>query len=250
MQSSPAIRRDRLTKNLFIYQNPEQFCFGTDAVLLSWFCRRKKAERPIDLCTGNGVIPLLLSEGNYPEIYGVEIQPSQAALADRSVRENELCGRVKILCGDIRQIGNLENKTLFPLRQGGFDLVSANPPYAAAGHGKQAEGDRGIARTDSECSLRDLLRAANFLLRHGGRFCMIHRAERLTDAICLMREAKIEPKVLLPVITKPGKGVSLVLIEGKKGAQRNLTLQEPLLIQNSDGSYTETVREIYKDFKK
>lgn len=244
------IRLDKLTQTLSIYQAPGAFCFGTDAVLLAWFCRRKKAEKPIDLCTGNGVIPLLLSEGKYSEIYGLELLETQAALARQSVRYNELSDRIRILHGDLRKIGKDHTGDFTPLTNGAFDLVTVNPPYDPSGRGKQAEGDRGIARCEKECTLRDAVRAASYLLRHGGRLCMIHRAERTAEIFSAMREETIEPKVLLPVVSKPGKGVSLVLTEGKKGAEPGLIFEEALVIQNADGSYTQKAKEIYKDFEK
>lgn len=244
-----SIRLDRLTKKLNIYQDPSGFCFGTDAVLLAWFCRRKKAERPVDLCAGNGVIPLLLSEGNYKEIYGVELLPRQAELAEMSAEHNGLSERVKIICGDLRQIGKTEERKFAALTRGGFDLVTVNPPYAPSGRGKQAEGTRGVARSEKECTLQEVIEAAAFLLKHGGRLCMVNRAERLADIFSAMRKVRIEPKVLLPVIPKPGKGVALVLVEGKKGAESDLTVEEPLYIHNADGSEPELIREIYKDFR-
>lgn len=239
------LRLDRLTDRLFIYQNPEGFCFGTDAVLLAWFCRRKKASRPVDLCSGNGVIPLLLSEGSYPAIYGVELLSVQAALADQSIAYNRLSGRVFMIQGDLREIGTRFDGGFSPLTSGGFDLVTANPPYSPSGQGEEASGSRGVARCEKTCTLEDVSRAAGFLLGHGGRFCLINRADRTAEIFAAMRACLIEPKVLLPVISKPGRGVSLVLVEGKKGARPGLVFEEPLFLYGADGSVSETVRQIY-----
>ena len=55
-------RIDDLQRNGYkIIQNPSKFCFGMDAVLLSGFAQVKKDERALDLGTGTGIIPLLLS---------------------------------------------------------------------------------------------------------------------------------------------------------------------------------------------
>ena len=80
---------------------------------------------------------------------------------------------------------------------------------------------------------------------HGGRFCLINRADRTAEIFAAMRACLIEPKVLLPVISKPGRGVSLVLVEGKKGARPGLVFEEPLFLYGADGSVSETVRQIY-----
>ena len=52
---------DLQIKGLYIIQKTNGFCFGTDAVLLAGFASVKKGGRVMDLCTGTGIIPLLLS---------------------------------------------------------------------------------------------------------------------------------------------------------------------------------------------
>ena len=54
-------RIDDLQRNGYrIIQNPEKFCFGMDAVLLSGFANVKQQEKALDLGTGTGIIPILL----------------------------------------------------------------------------------------------------------------------------------------------------------------------------------------------
>ena len=69
-------RIDELQRNGYrIIQNKEKFCFGMDAVLLSGFAKAQEGERVLDLGTGTGIIPILLSaktEGNH--FTGLEIQ--------------------------------------------------------------------------------------------------------------------------------------------------------------------------------
>ena len=54
-------RIDELQRNGYrILQDPDKFCFGIDAVLLSGFAAVKKGENVLDLGTGTGIIPILL----------------------------------------------------------------------------------------------------------------------------------------------------------------------------------------------
>ena len=54
-------RVDQLQRNGYvIIQDPQRFCFGMDAVLLSGFAQVKEGERALDLGTGTGIIPILL----------------------------------------------------------------------------------------------------------------------------------------------------------------------------------------------
>lgn len=241
-----SIRLDNLHVNdLKIYQDTNGFCFGTDAVLLSWFCRRKIFNQPIDLCSGNGIIPLLFSVGNYEKIIGVEIQKDQVDLANKSIKLNNLSDRIKIINEDIRNINQKNMLNSGELKKGYFDLVSVNPPYSPQNTGAVSAGGKGIARTEQECSLEDVIMAADYLLKTSGRFCMVNKPSRLTDIMFLMRKYKIEPKVMLTVISQKGKDPSMVLIEGKKNSRAGIILEEPIYIYDDKGHYTPLLQKIY-----
>ena len=100
----PGERIDDLQNGYFVIQDPEKFCFGMDAVLLSGFARVKKGEKALDLGTGTGIIPVLLksrTEGQH--FTGLEIQQECAEMAGRSVIYNELESDVNIVQGDIKE---------------------------------------------------------------------------------------------------------------------------------------------------
>ena len=94
---------------LKIYRDTQGFCFGTDAVLLSWFAGLKKARKICDLCTGTGIVAFLLSH-KLPgaKICGVDILPQSVQLAQEAARLNGLSQRVTFLqadgtgCGSVR----------------------------------------------------------------------------------------------------------------------------------------------------
>ena len=236
------IRLDDLhIKGYKIFQESDGFCFGTDAVLLAWFSGNKKFKKTVDLCSGNGIIPVLLSVHPCCEkIVGVEIQTSQIELAKRTVEYNGLCGKIEMLNADLRDIAP---KKL--LARAEYDLVTVNPPYMPKDSGFVADGGKGVARTELACSLSDVVFAGNYLLKNGGRFCIINRADRLTDIICCMRENGLEPKRLLTVSARAEKPPMLVLVEGVKGGKTGLTVEPPLFIHGSDGEYTPILKEIY-----
>src|SRR5690625_4321113 len=78
-------------KSMKIIQSPTAFSFSLDAVLLAHFVRVPiKKGAILDLCTGNGVIPLLLSKRTRATITGVEIQERIFNMAKRNVVLNDL----------------------------------------------------------------------------------------------------------------------------------------------------------------
>lgn len=83
----PDERVDDLQRNgLAIIQNPNQFCFGMDAVLLADFVTLRKRDRVVDLGTGTGILPILLSQNEETAVFdAVEWQPYMAEMASRSI---------------------------------------------------------------------------------------------------------------------------------------------------------------------
>jgi tRNA1(Val) A37 N6-methylase TrmN6 len=231
--------------DLKIYQNAEGFRFGTDSVLLAWFARRKKFSFAADLCSGNGIIPLLLSVAPHNKIVGAEILEEQSLLFDRSIKLNDLQDHIFSVNADIREISPKCPDKFEHLIPSGFDLVTVNPPYFDPSRGITAEGMKKGARSETDCTLADAVVAAKHLLKHGGRLCMVHKPERLADIFETFRLNNIEPKELLPVISVVGKKPEIILIEGRKGGGKELTMHPPLYITDKDGLYTPEICSIY-----
>lgn len=227
---------------LFLIQNPKWFCFGVDAVLLSDFAAKavKKDARVLDLCTGNGIIPILLSaKTSALSIHGVEIQEKVAEMAQRSIKLNGLEEKIEIAADDLKCAAARFGK-------GCFDCITCNPPYKEAFGGmKNAEDTVTAARHEIFCTLEDVISVSGQLLRSGGKLCLIHRPERLVEIICLMRKYGIEPKRLRFVHPYPSKTATMVLAEGARGGRPKLHLEPPLYVHDGSGNYTEEINRIY-----
>ncbi|MCR5409957.1 MAG: tRNA1(Val) (adenine(37)-N6)-methyltransferase [Lachnospiraceae bacterium] len=237
-------RIDDLQRNgLYIIQDPGEFCFGMDAVLLSGFAAAHapaSCNRILDLCTGGGIIPLLLAaKTKARHITGIEIQQKAAGRADRSVRMNGLSDKIDIINGDIKEAPEL-------MKAASFDMVTVNPPYFRTGHGIINPTDsKTVSRHEVACTLDDVLSAAEYALKNSGTFCMVHKPQRLADVICVMRDHHIEPKALKTVHPRIGDDPSMILIEGRKGAGEEIRIEAPLVIYNDKDEYTEEMYTIY-----
>lgn len=237
----PGERLDDLQRNGYqIIQDPDRFCFGMDAVLLSGFAFAPDGGRVLDLGTGTGIIPILMSaRTSARELIGLEIQKDSADMARRSVELNDLSDRVKIVDGDIREAGHLFDAA-------SFDVVTSNPPYMINSHGLQnPDAPKAIARHEILCDLRDVVGAAARCLKSGGKFYMVHRPFRLSEIMVVMCEYKIEPKRMRLVYPYYDKEPSMVLIEGARGGRPRLTVEKPLIIYDSPGKYTDEIIDIY-----
>ena len=237
----PNERIDDLQRNNYrIIQDPERFCFGMDAVLLSGFAKAKEGDHVIDLGTGTGIIPILMeAKTKASNLVGLEIQPESADMAQRSVELNHLEKKIRIVTGDIREASSIFGAAT-------FDVVTSNPPYMTEHHGITNEkSPKAIARHELLCTLEDVICQAAKLLRPGGSFYMVHRPFRLVDIMVLMREYHLEPKRMKLVYPYIDQDPNMVLIEGLRGGRPRMTVEKPLIVYKEPGVYTDEIYEIY-----
>ncbi len=237
----PGERLDKLARNGYvIIQDPGRFCFGMDAVLLSGFAWVKPWERAMDLCTGNGIIPILLEAKTPGEHFtGLEIQKENVDIARRSVAANRLEDKITIEEGDIKDASRTFGAS-------SFHVVTVNPPYMTGNHGlTNSDPAKAIARHEILCTLEDVISQSAKLLMPRGRFYMVHRPFRLTEILCLMHQYGVEPKRMKLVHPFVDKEPNMVLIEGLRGGNSRITVEKPLIVYQKPGVYTDEIYDIY-----
>ena len=224
-------------KGYKIIQNKDGFCFGSDAVLLARFTKLKKGAKVLDMCTGTGIIPVLLWGMNEPSsIDAVEILPQVSDMAKRSMELNSLSDKIHIHNADLKDSAKLFGKHV-------FDAVTCNPPYMNAGGGIVNPKDNlAIARHEIACTLDDVVRCAREVLKPGGKLFMVHRADRLCDVITTFRKYRIEPKRLAVVYPCEGKGANLILVEGAVDGKAQLKLESAVFMYDKDGNYIQSLK--------
>ena len=230
-----------------IIQDPEEFCYGVDAVVISDFASKRakpirKETRIIDLGTGSGIIPLILSHKTPAEtIFGVEIQEASYDRAVRSTELNELTDRLEFVNCDIHDLLKLR-----PELRGTFDIVVCNPPYMPDSGGLKSENPaKMIARHETTAGMEDFIRVASELLKDHGEMFMVHRPSRLVDIFYFGRTHKLEPKTARPIVPKWGSAANIVMVHMIKNGGADLQVMPPIPVHNPDGSFTEEIKEAY-----
>lgn len=228
-------------KNLKIVQDKDGFCFGIDSVLLSDFAKEIRSKSIVlDLGTGNGVLGILLcGKTNLSKIYGVEIQEDIANIAQKSINLNKLNNRFEIINDNIKNLNSY-------FKNDSIDAIISNPPYKKDNSGLKNESQKKlIARHEITANLEDFISVSSKLLKSNGSLYMVHRPERLADLFYLLKKYKLEPKKLRFVQSFANTKPKFFLIKATKNANSFLNIEQPLIIYNSDGSYTDEILKIY-----
>lgn len=255
---------DLQCKGYQIIQNSGMFCFGMDAVLLANYVRFKRGGRYMDLGTGTGIIPILLAAKEYGEgaltreerladlcdadrkiandarFIGIELQSACADMAARSVSLNGLDGLVRIDNGDIKEVSCNYKKA-------SFDIVTSNPPYIKGSHGlENPDAPKNIARHEVHVTLDQVVAAAEYALKPGGSFYMIHKPFRLAEIFECLHEHRLEPKRMQLVHPYIDKEPNMVIVEAVKGGNSMIKIDPPMIVYKAPGVYTEQLLATYE----
>lgn len=230
---------------LKLIQSDEGFRFGIDAVLLADFAGRMcpSAEHIVDLGTGNGIVPLILShKTGAGDITGIDIQEKAIELAGKSSDLNGLEERLHFIQCDVADL-----PAIFKERRDSADMVVSNPPYVAKGAGIINGSDsQFLSRQETTAGVEEFTAAAAFLLKDRGHFVLVHRPSRLADIFYYCRKYALEPKNLQLVSPRQGAKPNILLLHCVKGGGRELDFAEPLFVYDKDGNYTPEIMKIYE----
>ena len=233
--------------NLKIYQDSSFFSFSLDSIILANYSTiRLRDNKIIDFCTGNGVVPLILSKRCNKCIEGVEVQEKIYNLALKSLVENNLENRICYYNMDVKDFCNDKN------RYNTYDLVLCNPPYFKNNDlsSKNLSYEKMIARHEILIDLDTIVACANKILKEHGSLCMVHRTDRLIDVITAFKKYGIEPKRIKYIHENIDKESTLFLIEGQKAGSVGLKVDKPLILYNLDGTMTDEYNNLQLEVRK
>lgn len=230
--------------NLKIYQNSDYFAFSLDSIILANYCNiRLRDKKIVDFCTGNGVIPLILTKRTKADIFGIEIQKNLADLAIKSVSYNGLENQIRIINEDVK---DFSKKNISK-----FDLVLCNPPYFKLNEKSSLNEsyEKKIARHEIMIDIEGVCDCAKKVLKDNGNLCLVHRSERLMEIIEILRKNNFEPKRIKFVHETIEKESTLVLIEAQKLGKVGLKIDKPLILYNIDGSLTDEYKRLQEEVR-
>lgn len=238
--NTPELRLDDLQyKGLSLYQYPALYCFTSDAVLLANLAKVKKGDVAVDFGTGSGVIAVLIAaKTEAAKVYALEKQKIMCDLARKNAEHNNLSDRIEVVEGDIAQADKLLGKE-------SVNVVVCNPPYFKKGSGAEREREEiALSRHESSCDLKGIVESAAKILKYGGAFYMVHKVERMAEAIGYMQAASLEVKNVTLVYPKKDKAADVFISEARKKGSSGMKLNS-LVVYNDDGTMTDAAKKLY-----
>ena len=229
-------------ENLKILQDDRFFAFSLDSIILSNYSSiRLRDKKIVDFCTGNGIVPIIISQRCPADIYGVDIQKELIDLANKSIKYNNLENRIHFICQDIVSFSSEHLNE--------FDFVLCNPPYfkVNANSSFNKSYNKMIARHEILINLDQICNCANRVLKDNGVFSMVHRSDRFIEIITILRKYNLEPKSIKFIYNNYNTDSTLVLIQSQKCGKVGLKILKPLFLRNTDGSFTDEYRKLQEE---
>jgi tRNA1(Val) A37 N6-methylase TrmN6 len=215
---------------------------GTDAVLLAALASPAPGATVVDVGAGSGAVGLMVAARVADlRLVLVEREPDLAELCRRNLALNGLVGEV--IEADILERGTRQVRTLAPE---GADAVLTNPPFLEEGQSRLSpDAARARAHALPGDGLAAWIEGCTRLLKPGGTFALIHRADRLAE--CLSHAgAKLGALTLRFVHPRAEAPAARLLLTGVKGSRAPLTVAPPLVLHDDDGRFTPAAEALHR----
>ncbi len=223
-------------KNRKIYQNDEYFKFSLDGVLLANFVTLKlTTKKIIDIGTGTGIIPLILSLKTKVKIDAIEIQKELCQLLTKTIKYNKLETQINLINDDIKIYA--ENKNFLNT----YDIVISNPPYFSK---TKINTVKENAKHENLLTLEDLITASKKLLKNNGSLYLVYDSSKFIEMIRILEKNNLCIKKLQFVYETSEKESSIFLLECTKNGKASTKVLPPFILFEKSGIMTEMYQKI------
>lgn len=226
-----------------IEQREEGYRFSIEPFLLADFANISSGNKILDIGTGSGIIPILISKKKPDlKIIAVEIQKLLSDLALENVQSAGLSGFIEVVYGDYLEVSQ-------KLQVDSFDLILSNPPYRKLNSGRVNPNPvKALARHEIKLNLPDLVEASLRLLKPNGKVVLSYPVSRKNEVLKVLKRSQLVPIRLLTVYGHPGAIAKFFLVEAEKLGTDSPIIEDSIYIYKSDGSYSENMERIYASF--
>lgn len=211
---------EKLDEKFKIIQKVGGYKYGEDTILLFKLFQaslNKKNIKLLDIGTGNGILPILLSDNEFlSELVGIDIQKENIDRANKALQLNKIKKNILFECIDIREYRKSNH----------FDIIISNPPYMDDNGKKINENEhKAISRHEIKLSLNELISNAKRLLKPIGLLYFIHRTHRLVEIIKALDKNNFSIKKIIFIYSAQNNKSTMMFVEAVKGKKIKLEIQ-------------------------
>ena len=210
---------------------------GTDAILLGRWTEVNPTDVVLDIGTGCGLLPLMLSQKGVAHVDAVDIDKASIEEASINFEASQWCEHLKAYCVDIVDF-QTDKK---------YDLIVSNPPFFNRFSKCDSERKSRARHNDAGLSYATICHEVGRLMQPEGRFALVLPVD---VSMAFLNTAKRYGLYL-------HKRMTIVPIEGKEPNRVNLELgfgkcdcvfEETFLIRDADKRFTAQYNEFLKDY--
>lgn len=230
-QSSEVTRDLYLGGRVTLDQPARGYRAGIDPALLAAALDLKPTDLVCEFGCGAGAA-LFSAASLYPEarFVGIEAEAGSAALARSNAGLNETEDRVEIIEGDALAVAGRDR----------FDAVFFNPPFFDDPGALRAPSPARAHAWMAEAPLAAWIAAGLAALKPKGRLTLIHRADRLGEALAALAALEGRAGVCVkPVHPRAGRPAKRILVRAVKASRAPLRLLAPLVLHEAETGYTD-----------
>ena len=211
---------EKLDEKFEIIQKIDGYKYGEDTILLFKLIQdslNKKNIKLLDIGTGNGILPILLSDNDFiRELIGIDIQEENIERAKKALKLNKIEKNIQFECMDIKEYKNSNY----------FDIIISNPPYMEDNGKKINENEhKAISRHEIKLSLSEFISNAKRLLKPIGSLYFIHRTHRLVEIVKNLDENNFSIKKIIFIYSTKNNKSSMMFVEAIKGKKVKIEIE-------------------------
>ena len=224
-------------KHFSLFHHRSTMKVGTDAIMLGRWTEVKPMDIVLDIGTGCGLLPLMLSQKGVAHVDAVDIDKASIEEATVNFEASQWHEHLKAFCVDIVDF-QMDKK---------YDLIVSNPPFFNRFSKCDSERKSRARHNDAGLSYATICQEVCRLMKHDGRFALVLPAD---VSMAFLDTAKRYGLYL-------HKRMTIVPIAGKEPNRVNLELgfgecdsvfEEIFVIRDADKRFTPQYDEFLKDY--
>ena len=224
-------------KHFSLYHHRSTMKVGTDAILLGRWTEVKAKDVVLDVGTGCGLLPLMLSQKGVAHVDAVDIDKSSVEEATVNFEASQWHEHLKAFCVDIVEFQTDKR----------YDLIVSNPPFFNRFSKCDSERKSRARHHDAGLSYAKICHEVCRLMKPDGRFALVLPADVSLEFLDTAERIGLYLHKRMTIVPIAGKEPNRVNLELGFGKCDNV-FGETFVIRDADKRFTAQYNEFLKDY--